>query len=186
MLNHNKKVIYKQYAAVNSAPLNSIYTYSYSGKATQHEKAKLWRASRNRAYRKLRGKVPPGWKLRIAAKRFSRFFMAGKDPGVSNIGLWENKHFVTATRYLGEHKQPGYPYVKCFMHPGEGPTWSLSNWGIPGTFHKSAQAMISISEKELEQVFKCMDALRDFMSEDPLSQIRANAKSDALENWKCI
>lgn len=49
--------------------------------------------------------------------------------------------------------------------------------------HKSAHAMLSTSQNEIDQIFKCMDALRDFMNDDPLVQIRANAKAEQISKW---
>lgn len=171
----------------NSVPAiyNQVYhPQRYRSYNTQSENAtKSWEALRNRAYRRLKGKVPPGWKLRIAKKKFNSFYMAGKDPAASNEKLWNDRHFVTATKYLGEKKQAGFPYIKCFLHPKEGPTWTLSNWGVPEMLHKSAHAMLSTSQAEIDQIFKCMDALRDFMNDDPLVQIRANAKAEQISKW---
>lgn len=164
----------------------SYHAQSYSPchlKSNMHTDAKAWEVARNKAYRKLKGRVPPGWKLRIARKKFNSFYMAGKNATSSNERLWDDMHFVTATKYLGNKKEVGFPYLKCFIHPKEGPTWTLSNWGLPESMHRSANSMLSISQCEMEQVFKCMDALRDFMSNDPLVQLRANAKTDKIDKW---
>jgi len=188
-----QKTVYQVYSGgtVNPAPqyIPPIYNQvhhpqRYRSYNIQSENtAKSWVAARNRAYRRLKGKVPPGWSVRIAKKKFNSFYMAGKDPAASNEKLWNDRYFVTATKYLGEKKQSGFPYIKCFIHPKEGPTWTLSNWGAPEMLHKSAQAMLAISQDEIQQVFQCMDALRDFMNEDPLAQIRANAKAEQIQKW---
>jgi len=139
-------------------------------------------AARNRAYRKLKGKVPPGWKLRVSHKR-KRYFINGKSVQPLNQSLNESKYFVTATKYMGARGSNGFPYIKCFLHPTEGFTWSLSNWSDIGKFHECANVMLKTSTEEMEQVHACMEALRDMMSEEPLCEVRGIARSKEIQPW---
>lgn len=164
--------------------LNVKYKNSFSPWSPKEEMDRKRKREylRNKAYRKLKGKVPPGWKLRVGTKR-KKFFINGIDPSVLNEDNFESKHFITATKYMGEKGEKGYPYIKCFLHPSAGFTWSLSNWSRVENFHKCAHFMLSVNIRELNQVSMCMEALRDLMEEDPLVEMKGTALSSSIEKW---
>lgn len=164
--------------------LNVNYKNSFSPFSPKEEmdKKRKWEYLRNKAYRKLKGKVPPGWKLRVGHKR-KRYFINGIDPAKLNQDLLESKYFITATKYMGEKGEKGYPYIKCFLHPTSGFTWSLSNWSTVDNFHKCANFMMGVSIREMNQLSMCMESLRDLMSDDPLTEIKGTAISSRIEKW---
>lgn len=183
-----------KYSKINVMPLNKIPSWKWNCNINtlpstyceeEKERKKVWKRARDRAYRKLKGKVPPGWKLRVSFKR-NRYFKNGSSAIDLAIALGENKYFVTATKYLGGKGEPGFPYLKCLLHPSEGFTWTLSNWANVNALHRSANIMLATSEDEMNQVRMCMESLQDMMSDDPLIEIKGNAISSNIPMWASL
>lgn len=178
----------KQYSISNTL-LNKynknmhVNSYAHGQASTNTATIDDFKKLRNRAYRKLKGKVPAGWKMRVSRKYKRSYMYSNMNSNIHNQSITGN-YFITATKNLGKKNTEEYSVLKCLIHPSAGPTWSISNWNSKNNFHYAASKMLTIDMKELDQLFACMNALRYLMDEDPLLEIKGIAMATALLKWE--
>jgi hypothetical protein len=177
--------IYNAYSHIYTSyvpPVHKGIPIRYGGDMDERS----WKSLRSRAYRKLKGRIPPGWKTRLTFRSL-RFYKKGTSASSNAQSMQEalnsSRFFVTATRYIGTSKEDGMPYLKLFIHPSEGRSWSISNWSSPDNLHLTASFMMKVSREEIDRVFDCMEALELLMSKDPLKEMQGFARVSAMSKW---